>query len=75
MIHKASGTENLRADHKVKSSGDLKTTPGGGTDMGGKSNLRANHQVKSGSQNDTPSGSKDKRPSRVQNFDSLAGDR
>jgi hypothetical protein len=74
-VIKASGEENLRADPSVKAGAATDSPSSGGKDMGGTENLRAEPQTKVGSTKDTPSGSADHRPSGVQHFDSLSGDR
>lgn len=68
-VEKADGTENLRADPKVLTSGTLKaTSPGGGTDAGGTENKRADFQVKTSERPGTPTFAKDSRPAGVQTF-------
>jgi len=43
--YKSPGTENLRGQHKAKTSAPPEL-PGGGKDVGGKANLRADAKVK-----------------------------
>ena len=74
-MYKASGEENLRADEATKSASPNASPSGSGKDMGGTSNLRADEKVMSAAGDKTPTGSADARPSGLQNFDSLAGDR
>jgi hypothetical protein len=74
-VQKASGTENLRANESIKAGKMTDSPSSGGKDCGGTENLKADLNVKHAAGNTTPSGSADKRPAGVQNFDSLAGDR
>ena len=73
--YQSPGTENLRADHKAMHGKSTDSPSGGGSDVGGTENRGAQTQTKRAAGNTTPGGSGDKRPSGVQNFDSLAGDR
>ena len=74
-MYKASGTENLRADEAIKSASPATSPSGSGKDMGGTANLRADQRVMSAAGDKTPTGASDSRPSGLQNFDSLAGDK
>jgi hypothetical protein len=74
-VQKASGTENLRANESIKAGKMTDSPSGSGKDCGGTANLKADEKTLQAAVRGTPSGSADKRPSGVQNFDSLAGDR
>jgi hypothetical protein len=74
-VQKASGTENLRANETIKSGTMTQSPSSGGKDCGGTENPKADQKVMTAAVKTTPGGSKDARPSGVQNFDSLAGDR
>jgi hypothetical protein len=74
-VQKASGTENLRANETIKSGTMTQSPSSGGKDCGGTANLKADEKTLQAAVKGTPTGSSDKRPAGVQNFDSLAGDR
>jgi hypothetical protein len=74
-VQKASGTENLRANESIKAGKMTDSPSGSGKDAGGTENKRADQKTLQAAVKGTPTGSSDKRPSGVQNFDSMAGDR
>jgi hypothetical protein len=74
-MYKTDGTENLRANQSVKAGSATDSPSGSGKDCGGTENKRADQKTIQAATKSTPGGSKDARPSGVQNFDSLAGDR
>lgn len=72
-VYRTDGTENLRADAKVKS-GEAVTSPSaGGSDMGGKENMRADEKTFTGATNSTPGQKSLDRPKGVQEFNDDMG--
>ena len=62
------GTENLRADAKVKAGADTASPSGSGKDAGGTANLGTSAVTKRAEANSTPGSAKGSHPAGVQTF-------
>ena len=71
--YEAPGTDNMRADHTVKSGSATPSPSGSGKDMGGTENTRADQMTKtSGTVKSTPGSGQGRKPAGVQSFTAMA---
>jgi hypothetical protein len=66
-MYKASGEENLRADHRAKTGAMTESPSGSGKDAGGTSNLKETTMTKQ-AESKSPGAAKGKWPAGVQSF-------
>ena len=67
--YESPGTDNMRADHTVKSGSATPSPSGGGKDMGGTENKRADHKVFDGADKPLPISYRHDVPPGLQSFD------
>jgi hypothetical protein len=68
-MYKASGEENLRADHRVKAGAMTESPSGSGKDAGGTENKKADFKVFNGADKSPPKNYRHDVPPGLQSFD------